>query len=842
MRSGHRRLSLSVRSGGLLVLTAATLSFAYRPTPASPASPALVHAAAASGIVSDVIPLPPPFPFPRHPDPVMNLARPSPGLKRTLGFLLGLSVSTLPAATYYVDPAGSDTNDGSSSHPFRHIDHAAQIADAGDIVEVRAGTYRERVNPKHSGTAAAPITYRAATGATVYIKGTEPTGYGTSSAWTDNGDGTHSLVLPYGFFFTTFNPFDSALLRKPGHTRGEVYLNQNALDERTSDAAVIATADTWHASVDGSGVTTIIANFDGADPNASANLVEVNKRSQIFAPAATENFQIGYLIVDGFHLEGCANQFPYNFYNSGGTPQYGALSTAGGHHWEIRNCTIRNAKAIGLDFGYLGADPFNAFLSAHGTTAFGGVYNTMLVRGLGDLGHHSIHHNHISQNGCTGIAGMWGVYTTIQRNVIEYNNRLDFGDPADSPTVGYEQGGVKTHQFMGGVIQDNLFRDNKYAALWLDSVDDGVRIHGNVFVDNDLGIMFEVGWGNVLVDANVFIHSPLLHSHSAGAILAQNLFVDCDPPTFQYSSTPARTAIVNPPWTIDRGGTFSLPAHVRENKYYNNLWLVRGLHFPTGNVNIYDNVARWNYFAVNGSSSDLEGTDYVDSATNPSVSYTSTAGGVTLQFTLAAAPVVTGAQPVGIGTTGVNQINGWDVPDADRSFDWQTWPASPPAGPFTSLTAGLNSLTLWPKTANPTIVAPAPIRYRNDSYVVGSSETLTYAGGWTSRNVSVDSATRDASFGYIGGNYHYSTGASAYVTTTFTGSRFLVLGAVSATGGDVDVVIDGSTIATFDTTGSPAVPQTTLFDSGPLTTGTHTIRLQKKDTGQFIFDAFELFD
>lgn len=740
------------------------------------------------------------------------------------------------ATTYYVAPTGSDSNPGTTTQPFLTVNKGAQVAVAGDIVEVRSGTYRERVYPKNSGTAAQPITYRVASGATVYLKGTEATGYGTSYTWTLNADGTYQVTLPNGFF-TAVNPFDpttSALLNKTSRTLGEVYLNATALTEVSTNALVVTTSNSWHATVAGTGDTTIVARFS-SNPNNSTNLTEVNARSQIFAPASTENFTLGYIVIDGFRFEGCANQFPDNFYGAGGVPQQGALSTGGGHHWEIKNCIIRNAKTIGLDFGYLGNDLFLAFLSAHGYSGtVGGVFYSMGYYGLGSLGYHNIHDNRVAQCGSCGIAGMWGCYTSIRHNVVEYNNRLNF-------VAGYEQGGLKTHQFTGGVVQDNLFRNNKYAALWLDLVDDGVRVHGNVFVDNDLGLMLEVGWGPVLVDGNVFIKSPLLHSHSGGAILAQNLFVDCTKPSLQFSASPVRTSIVNLPHVDDRRGVFGLTAHVRENKYYNNLWLTRGLSFPTGNNGIYNNVARWNFFAVNSSAADIEGTDYVDSPTAPAYSYTSTGSGVTLQFTLGSAPTVTGAQPIGLAVAGLNQVNGWDLPDADRSFDWQTWGTTPPAGPLTTLAAGTNSLTLWPKTANPAIAPGATVAYRNDTFVVSTSDTLTYTGSWTARAVIVDLPSRDASFGHLGGNYHYSTSSTAKIETTFTGTRFLVIGAQDASGGDVDVYVDGSVVATFNTTGATSTPQTTLYDSGVLSSGTHTIKLQKIDTGKFNFDAFELF-
>lgn len=66
--------------------------------------------------------------------------------------------------TYYVSPSGNNANAGTEASPFRTIQHAANLAQAGDTVIVRGGTYAEQVTPANSGTAAAPITFRAYTG------------------------------------------------------------------------------------------------------------------------------------------------------------------------------------------------------------------------------------------------------------------------------------------------------------------------------------------------------------------------------------------------------------------------------------------------------------------------------------------------------------------------------------------------------------------------------------------------------------------------------------------------------------------------------------------------------
>jgi pectate disaccharide-lyase len=53
---------------------------------------------------------------------------------------------------YYVRPDGSDSNDGSVSHPFHTIQHAADLVAPGTTVHVAPGLYSEAVTINASGT------------------------------------------------------------------------------------------------------------------------------------------------------------------------------------------------------------------------------------------------------------------------------------------------------------------------------------------------------------------------------------------------------------------------------------------------------------------------------------------------------------------------------------------------------------------------------------------------------------------------------------------------------------------------------------------------------------------
>jgi hypothetical protein len=75
---------------------------------------------------------------------------------------------------YYVSTKGCDFASGTIDEPFRTINHAAQIAKAGDTVRVFGGTYREWVDPVNGGNSDHNrIVYEAVDGERPVIKGSE---------------------------------------------------------------------------------------------------------------------------------------------------------------------------------------------------------------------------------------------------------------------------------------------------------------------------------------------------------------------------------------------------------------------------------------------------------------------------------------------------------------------------------------------------------------------------------------------------------------------------------------------------------------------------------------------
>jgi hypothetical protein len=82
------------------------------------------------------------------------------------------------ATVYYVAPGGHDDNPGTQARPWATFQHSADVAETGDIVYFRGGTYSlsEETYLTRSGTSVAPITFIAAPGETPILDGGDSVG------------------------------------------------------------------------------------------------------------------------------------------------------------------------------------------------------------------------------------------------------------------------------------------------------------------------------------------------------------------------------------------------------------------------------------------------------------------------------------------------------------------------------------------------------------------------------------------------------------------------------------------------------------------------------------------
>lgn len=410
---------------------------------------------------------------------------------------------------YFVDDDGDDNNAGTSSAPFKTISKAAGIAQPGDTITVREGTYREWVKPAQGGTSEETrITYRAAEGEVVTLLGSEPV-YG----WEQESDHVWRAQLPEDFF-GDFNPFNT-LSRHPIYVAedeegdgwgwlkygrwthlGDIYLNGNGLTEKQHLEEVNSTPLSWYTETTNN-QTTLWANFGEMNPNQ--NSIEVNARPYAFFP---EKSGLGYITLEGFTILNVASHWapPIHY-------QPAAVGPNGGHHWVIKNNTIMHAKAVCLSLG-------NPTGAADKTAS----------------GHHRITHNVILRCGQAGIAGAgWNKHSVISHNHIEdINYRREFG--------GWETAGIKHHVTSHLTISHNLIRNvhtqnpsiGAAHGIWNDYTNNNWRVSHNVIINTEgAAILAEANWeGPNLYDNNIVLDGTIGIYSSQGDAWVQNLFIN----------------------------------------------------------------------------------------------------------------------------------------------------------------------------------------------------------------------------------------------------------------------------------------------------------------------------
>ena len=413
---------------------------------------------------------------------------------------------------YHVAKTGDNKNEGSYSSPFLTIQAAAEIAQPGDVITVHKGIYRERVNPPRGGTGDNQrITYQAANGETVIIKGSE-----VIKDWEKISENTWKVTIPNSFF-GDFNPYNDTIYGDWFHSNGRqhhtgaVYLNGHWLYEAEKQDDVLKPAGEkpfWFGKVDEKN-TSIWAQFKAVDPNTEN--IEINVRQTIFYP---EEPGINYIRVSGFTMEHAATPWAPPT-----AEQIGLIGTHWSKGWVIENNTIRYSVCSGITLGKYGDEFDNK--ARNSTRGYVETIERALKNGWSkeNIGHHLISNNHISHCEQAGIVGSMGaVFSTISGNEIHdiHMRRL---------YSGMEMGGIKIHGAIDMLISNNhIYRT--WRGLWLDWMAQGARVSCNLLHDNEAtqDLFVEVNHGPFLVDHNCFLSGNALNDISNGGAYAHNLF------------------------------------------------------------------------------------------------------------------------------------------------------------------------------------------------------------------------------------------------------------------------------------------------------------------------------
>ncbi len=481
---------------------------------------------------------------------------------------------------YHVSKTGSDRNPGTEAAPFLTIQRAADAAQAGDRVVVHGGVYREWVRPRNGGMSdSCRIVYEAAAGEHAVIKGSERV-----TGWSRVAGNVWKVSLDCGFF-GDFNPYTHPVkgdwIVAPTDCEvhvGEVYLNGRSFYEAASLEEVMEPArryasrlgtwggrreeilrpeDTvyqWCCETEGD-ITTIYANFQGADPNEEET--EINVRKACFFPERTG---VNYITVRGFEMMHAATSWAPPT-----AMQEGLLGPNWARGWVIEDNDIHDSKCSGISIGKEGSTGENEFTKYHRKPGYQYQMEAVFrARNIGwareRVGSHVIRGNVIHDCGQNGIVGHLGcVFSEIYGNEI-YNIAVK------QEFYGHEIAGIKLHAAIDVQILHNYIH-NCTLGTWLDWQAQGTRVSGNIYDGNNRDLMVEVTHGPYLVDNNIFTSPYAFDNAAQGGAYVHNL---CCGFTNSYP-VPDRATPYHLPHSTEVLGT--APTYGFDDRWYQNIFV-----------------------------------------------------------------------------------------------------------------------------------------------------------------------------------------------------------------------------------------------------------------------------
>lgn len=534
---------------------------------------------------------------------------------------------TLAAKEYHVAKTGFDKNPGSKENPFLTIQSAAKIAQPGDIITVHEGIYRERINPPRGGESDQKrITYQAATGEKVEIKGSE-----IIKNWEKLSGTVWKVSIPNSFF-GDYNPYKDKIhgdwfndLGRIHHT-GDVYLNGKSLWEMADLEKVknpVRAEDNfdpegstyiWFCESDNEN-TIIYANFHEADPNKE--LVEINVRKACFYP---EKNNINYITIRGFRMSHAATQWAPPT-----AEQIGLIGTNWSKGWIIENNIISDSKCSGITLGKHGDEFDNT--SEDSAEGYVETIHRAEKRGWSkeNIGHHIIRNNTIFNCEQTGICGSLGaIFSTIENNNI-YNIHIK------RQFTGAEMAGIKIHAAIDMLIKNNRVA-NCNRGLWLDWMAQGTHVTGNLFYSNYSEDLFvEVNHGPFLIDNNILFSKRSILDCSEGGAYIHNLIAGNTELHPQDRFTPYHL-----PHSAELAGL--IQTRCGDNRFFNNIFVggVKEGERNKSGLGMYENVGlpmfvNGNVY-LNGARKYSKEKNQLEIKTNPNIQVDEKADGTYLKM------------------------------------------------------------------------------------------------------------------------------------------------------------------------------------------------------------------
>lgn len=390
---------------------------------------------------------------------------------------LGLFLPALPAPaaqTYYVDgpnPQAADTNAGTEAAPWKTISRAAKAPELkpADTVLIRSGVYREYADITVAGEPGKPITFAAAPGAVVVVKGSEI----IRGKWTrlaDPADKTasvadrHTWKIALGDEYFTDPRFEGSYRDKTQRWVSQLfYQDDHPLQMIGPDHNY--KNDTMYSMVHlGKSRADLIPQSFCFDPAEQTLYVDIGGEPGWYT------MEVG---VRGF-----------------------ALTISNTHDVVVRGLKLRHNRQPG------GQWPLASLGTCERVTLEDCTVNWADFTGLSIFGSRNctVRHCDLSHNGAIGLAIGKSEDCLVEDCKLMFNNYRhfygDWGVAAGSKCIP----GNKRITFRGCEAAYN----EEAEGIWFDTDNEDIRLLGNICHDNgDCGIFFEINKAGGVIAGNL---------------------------------------------------------------------------------------------------------------------------------------------------------------------------------------------------------------------------------------------------------------------------------------------------------------------------------------------------
>ncbi|MEN6334041.1 MAG: right-handed parallel beta-helix repeat-containing protein [Phycisphaerales bacterium] len=333
----------------------------------------------------------------------------------------------------------------------RTIRDAVALAQAGDIILLHGGIYREQVTIDKSGEPNRPIVLRAAEGETVVLTGAD-----RLTDWTPIPGAERVYSTPWPHKFVTWNKSnahpDDDYHRVIGRCE-QVFVNGYPLRQVLAKEQV--SRGTFFVDLDAGRL--YVQSADNRDLTGDKATIEASSRDRILVVKGN------YVTVEGIRFRYAANH-----------AQQGAAAFSG-DHVTIENCVFEHTNASGAEFA--GEDI---------------VVRNCTFQHNGQLGFGASRAHRLLLTGCT----------------IRDNNVKGFDR-------GWEAGGDKICLTRGAVLEHSTFVENRGNGIWFDIGNEDCEIRNCLIANNeDAGIFYEISFGLQAHD-NVIVGNGLADTRGA---------------------------------------------------------------------------------------------------------------------------------------------------------------------------------------------------------------------------------------------------------------------------------------------------------------------------------------